>query len=333
MDRSGEQRVEEAEGSEDDAERVDADRAGEVLPDDSARPSRDGKRFDEAFKVVSEQHHVGALLRHVRAGPHGDTDIGLSQRRGVVDAVADHGDDTLLRHEGIDAFQLVLRQQFRFDLPDAESSADCARHALGVTRQQNGPNAHALQGCDSIPRFRPDCIRNDDAAEENAVTGNEDLRSRAAAGMAGCIRLADVPDAIIRHPGTVADEDHGIINLGGDAAPRRVAEATRLGDLAALLADVGKNGLAERMLGAQLGRCRRIEQLRIGNGLSKAEIGPLVSEAARDRVIRLVEDARARGATVVTGGRIPDSEPVGWFYEPTILTGCSAGRDEGMTDG
>ncbi len=64
-------------------------------------------------------------------------------------------------------------------------------------------------------------------------------------------------------------------------------------------------------------------RLRIGNGLSKAEIGPLVSEAARDRVIRLVEDARARGATVVTGGRIPDSEPVGWFYEPTILTGCT----------
>jgi acyl-CoA reductase-like NAD-dependent aldehyde dehydrogenase len=65
-------------------------------------------------------------------------------------------------------------------------------------------------------------------------------------------------------------------------------------------------------------------RLRIGNGLSRAEIGPLVSEAARAKVIRLVEDAKARGATVVTGGRIPESEPVGWFYEPTILTGCTA---------
>lgn len=65
-------------------------------------------------------------------------------------------------------------------------------------------------------------------------------------------------------------------------------------------------------------------RLRIGNGLTKAEIGPLVSEAARAKVIRLVEDAKSKGATVVLGGKIPDSEPVGWFYEPTILTGCTA---------
>ncbi|WP_075292053.1 aldehyde dehydrogenase family protein [Pararhizobium arenae] len=66
------------------------------------------------------------------------------------------------------------------------------------------------------------------------------------------------------------------------------------------------------------------KRLRIGNGLSKAEIGPLVSEAARDKVIRLVEDAKAKGASVVLGGKIPESEPVGWFYEPTILVDCTA---------
>ncbi|MCV9997835.1 aldehyde dehydrogenase family protein [Pararhizobium sp. YC-54] len=64
-------------------------------------------------------------------------------------------------------------------------------------------------------------------------------------------------------------------------------------------------------------------RLRIGNGLTRAEIGPLVSEDARKKVIRLVEDAKAKGATVVLGGKIPGSEPVGWFYEPTILTGCT----------
>jgi acyl-CoA reductase-like NAD-dependent aldehyde dehydrogenase len=63
--------------------------------------------------------------------------------------------------------------------------------------------------------------------------------------------------------------------------------------------------------------------LRIGNGLKKSEIGPLVSEAARAKVIRLVEDAREKGATILTGGRIPPAEPVGWFYEPTILTNCT----------
>lgn len=65
---------------------------------------------------------------------------------------------------------------------------------------------------------------------------------------------------------------------------------------------------------------RFTRQLRIGHGLQRSEIGPLVSEAARAKVIRLVDDAVAHGAKVVTGGRIPPGQERGWFYEPTILT-------------
>lgn len=65
------------------------------------------------------------------------------------------------------------------------------------------------------------------------------------------------------------------------------------------------------------------KRLRIGNGLGKAEIGPLVSKPARDKVIRLVADAVEKGAEIVAGGRIPPDQPVGWFYEPTILIGCT----------
>lgn len=68
-------------------------------------------------------------------------------------------------------------------------------------------------------------------------------------------------------------------------------------------------------------------RLRIGNGLDKSEIGPLVSEAARNKVERLVNDAVAKGATVICGGRIPQAQPIGWFYEPTILTGCTPEMD------
>ncbi|TIP98248.1 MAG: aldehyde dehydrogenase, partial [Mesorhizobium sp.] len=63
--------------------------------------------------------------------------------------------------------------------------------------------------------------------------------------------------------------------------------------------------------------------LRIGNGLDKTEIGPLVSEAARAKVMRLVDDAVRHGAKAITGGRIPPAHNVGWFYEPTILTGVT----------
>lgn len=63
--------------------------------------------------------------------------------------------------------------------------------------------------------------------------------------------------------------------------------------------------------------------LRIGNGLDTSEIGPLVSEAARDRVMRLVDGAVEEGATIVCGGRVPADHNIGWFYEPTILTGVT----------
>jgi len=64
-------------------------------------------------------------------------------------------------------------------------------------------------------------------------------------------------------------------------------------------------------------------RLRIGNGLDKSEIGPLVSQAALQKVERLVADAVAKGAKVECGGKMPQGLDRGWFYEPTILTGCS----------
>jgi len=68
-------------------------------------------------------------------------------------------------------------------------------------------------------------------------------------------------------------------------------------------------------------------RLRIGHGLSRSEIGPLVNKAARDKVMRLVADAVAKGARVECGGRVPEAQTVGWFYAPTILTGCTPDMD------
>jgi acyl-CoA reductase-like NAD-dependent aldehyde dehydrogenase len=68
---------------------------------------------------------------------------------------------------------------------------------------------------------------------------------------------------------------------------------------------------------------RETRRLRIGHGLDRSEIGPMVSEAARAKVMRLVDDALAQGATLIAGGRIPPHLGRGWFYEPTILTGCT----------
>ncbi|QYJ04008.1 succinate-semialdehyde dehydrogenase (NADP(+)) [Nocardioides panacisoli] len=61
------------------------------------------------------------------------------------------------------------------------------------------------------------------------------------------------------------------------------------------------------------------------------EIGSLVSVEQRERVAGHVEDAVAKGATVVTGGRErPDIGPA--FYEPTVLEGVTRDMDAGCTE-
>jgi betaine-aldehyde dehydrogenase len=62
--------------------------------------------------------------------------------------------------------------------------------------------------------------------------------------------------------------------------------------------------------------------LRLGPGLNpETDIGPMIGAPYRAKVEAHVEDARARGARILTGGQRPASQPRGFFYEPTVLTG------------
>ena len=61
--------------------------------------------------------------------------------------------------------------------------------------------------------------------------------------------------------------------------------------------------------------------LTAGNvGLLKhaSNVGPLATESGRDDVEAYVDDAVAKGAKVLVGGKRPDGP--GWFYPPTVLT-------------
>ena len=51
-------------------------------------------------------------------------------------------------------------------------------------------------------------------------------------------------------------------------------------------------------------------------------MGPLASAGARDRIHAMVRRARAEGAVVESGGILPEGD--GFFYPPTLLSGCRA---------
>ncbi len=66
--------------------------------------------------------------------------------------------------------------------------------------------------------------------------------------------------------------------------------------------------------------------VRVGPGTEPgAELGPMINEAAVEKIQALVEDARGRGARVRTGGERPAGR--GWFYPPTVLDRVAPGSD------
>ncbi|MGI0070594.1 MAG: aldehyde dehydrogenase family protein [Thermoplasmata archaeon] len=78
-----------------------------------------------------------------------------------------------------------------------------------------------------------------------------------------------------------------------------------------------EEGIADRF--AQ-GLAERARSLRVGPALDETtEVGPLIDGVAVERMESLVEDARARSATVLAGGSRPAGRTEGHFFSPTVL--------------
>jgi succinate-semialdehyde dehydrogenase/glutarate-semialdehyde dehydrogenase len=68
----------------------------------------------------------------------------------------------------------------------------------------------------------------------------------------------------------------------------------------------------------------RMGGLTIGAGVDDGvQVGPLIEQAAIDKIDDLVSDAVDHGASVLTGGEALDR--TGYFYPPTVLSGVPAG--------
>jgi succinate-semialdehyde dehydrogenase/glutarate-semialdehyde dehydrogenase len=71
----------------------------------------------------------------------------------------------------------------------------------------------------------------------------------------------------------------------------------------------------------------RVSRMKAGSGLEDGvTIGPLVNQAAIDKVAAQVDDAVAKGAEIICGGqRLTDGGlDKGFFYAPTVLSGVTA---------
>jgi succinate-semialdehyde dehydrogenase / glutarate-semialdehyde dehydrogenase len=121
------------------------------------------------------------------------------------------------------------------------------------------------------------------------------------------------------------------MELGGNAAfivfPDADLEAAVEGALAAKMRNSGEACTAANRLyvhadildefGKRL--AQRMSEFPVGRGVEDGvRVGPLIDEAAREKVQSLVDDAVARGARLLTGGKAVGGD--GYFYLPTVLT-------------
>ena len=93
--------------------------------------------MNEPVEIAPDERDGGALDRDARAGAHRDTDVGLRQRRRIVDAVARHRDLVPLSLKSADDLGFLIRQDLGFNTIDTQLLGDRLRRRPIVAREHD----------------------------------------------------------------------------------------------------------------------------------------------------------------------------------------------------
>jgi betaine-aldehyde dehydrogenase len=125
-----------------------------------------------------------------------------------------------------------------------------------------------------------------------------------------------------------------IMELGGKSASIILAdcdlEATVMGSLASIFLNQGQmcTAMSRILIDRSISRqfieqfVERAKKIKLGDGLdTETQMGPLISEQQRQKVISYVEKGKTDGARILCGGRVPDNPELkkGFFFEPTVF--------------
>ncbi|MFO0804231.1 MAG: aldehyde dehydrogenase family protein [Gemmataceae bacterium] len=70
---------------------------------------------------------------------------------------------------------------------------------------------------------------------------------------------------------------------------------------------------------------KQAKKLKMGNGLDEGVVvGPMFEKKAMDGTQALIDDAKSKGAKILTGGGKSKNFSKGYFFEPTVLGGLPA---------
>jgi acyl-CoA reductase-like NAD-dependent aldehyde dehydrogenase len=261
----------------------------------------------------------------------------------------------LLRHAARMAPDLVLREE-RSGVRGAPT--EITHLPVGVIAAIPAWNSpQTLAGNKIAPALLAGCTVVLKPAEQTSLDAFVIARAAERSGLpAGVLNVitgdASTAAALVAHPGVDKVAFTGSTAVGARVAAAAAANITRLslelgGKSAAIVCDdaaldqllatllpavLSVNGemcvaisrlLVSRARKAEVVAALRtaMERVVVGDPADDAtQLGPLVTRQHRDRVLAAVRAAVAEGATLVTGGGIPDGLEQGFYLQPTIVT-------------
>ena len=255
---AGDDRVEQAERGDRDRDDVVAERPDEVLLDRRERGPAERDGLGDLRDVAVQERDVARLDRDVGAGAHRDADVGLRERRCVVDAVADHRDGEsfcLQRPDQLRACPRAARRRGTRARRRPAATLAAARSLSPVIMITRRPSACSASMARGALFFTSSAMPI--SAFEAAVDGGEDHRAparlrgaRARPALGGvesrcrCSSMRRRLPATMRLPSTVAMTPRAVTDSKSVAGGERVAGIDRRID----------DGAAERVVAVLLGR-------------------------------------------------------------------------------
>ncbi len=146
--------------------------------------------LDQLGRVRVEVDHVAGLLGGGGAGVHRNADICLSERRGVVGAVARHRDHPPLRLLLFDQRHLRLRGGLCEEVVDARLLRDHGGGDAVVAGDHHGADAHAAELVEALVHAALDDVFEVNDSEREVVLRNDQRR---AAGAGDLVHLLVKP--------------------------------------------------------------------------------------------------------------------------------------------
>ena len=240
-------------------------------------------------QVAPDQGDVAGLDGHVGAGAHGQAQVGLGQRGGVVDTVADHGDDPALGLQPADDVELVLGQDLGDDLVDADLAGDRPGRGGVVAGQQDRGEAERPQLGDGLGRGGLHRVGDDEHGPGLAVPAGEDGGAPGGLGLVlGRGQLGAEAQAPVGQEPLPAGDDGVAVDHALDAEALGVGEGLDRRQRAELDSGGGGDGPGDGVLGGVLDRADQAQHVVRGGARGGDDVDE--RHLARGHRAGLVED-------------------------------------------